>query len=135
MIDTITDGSSNFSTTICIKKSIEAIAVNEHLELYDRCLSKSEGTIDMKLETNKIRIKDTVDIEVEKKLKAMNIDTQHVAQIQPIQNANCEVCAGPHLIVYCVATAQQVEEIKFLKKNNPYSNNYNPGWKNHPNFS
>jgi hypothetical protein len=28
-----------------------------------------------------------------------------------------------------------VEEIKFLKQNNPYSNTYNPGWKNHPNFS
>ncbi|XP_058746143.1 uncharacterized protein LOC131619017 [Vicia villosa] len=35
----------------------------------------------------------------------------------------------------CVATAQQVEEINFLKQNNPYSNTYNPGWKNHPNFS
>jgi hypothetical protein len=28
-----------------------------------------------------------------------------------------------------------MEEIKFLKQNNPYSHTYNPGWKNHRNFS
>ncbi|XP_050889291.1 uncharacterized protein LOC127094508 [Lathyrus oleraceus] len=97
LIDTAAGGSTNFSTTTGIKKIIEVIAANKHMELYDRCQSKLEGVIDLKLETNKIRIEDTIPAEVDKKLK--------------------------------------VEEIKFLKKNNPYSNKYNPGWKNHPNFS
>lgn len=91
--------------------------------------------IDLKLETNKIRIKDRVVAKVEKKLKAMNIGTQQVAQIQPVQNVSCEICGGPHWTAYCVATAKQVEEINFLRKNNPYSNPYHQGWKNHPNFS
>ncbi|XP_050915854.1 uncharacterized protein LOC127130947 [Lathyrus oleraceus] len=73
LIDTTTGSSSNFSTATSIKKIIEAIAENEHLELYDRCSSKSKRVIDLKLETNKIRIEDTVAAEVEKKLKAMNI--------------------------------------------------------------
>ena len=64
----------------------------------------------------------------------MNITTQQVAQVQQGQNAICDICGGPHLTAHCLATAQQIEEIKFLKQNNPYSNTYNPGWKNHPNF-
>ncbi|XP_050889340.1 uncharacterized protein LOC127094562 [Lathyrus oleraceus] len=68
----------------------------------------------------------------------MALDTQTVAQVQlvqPIQAVSCEICGGPHFAMHCVATAQQVEEINFLKQNNPYSNTYNPGWKNHPKFS
>ncbi|XP_050916825.1 uncharacterized protein LOC127131999 [Lathyrus oleraceus] len=97
LIDTATGGSTKFLTATGIKKVIEAIAANEHMELYDRCQSKPEGVIDLKLETNKICIEDIIVAEVDKKLK--------------------------------------VEEIKFLKQNNPYFNTYNPGWKNHPNFS
>ncbi|XP_050916511.1 uncharacterized protein LOC127131643 [Lathyrus oleraceus] len=134
-IDTAAGGSTNFSTTTGIKKIIEAIVANEHMELYDMCQSKPEGVIDLKLETNKIRIEDTIAVEVDKKLKAMNIGIQQVAQVQPAPTVCSEIYSGPHQTVYCFATPQQVEEIKFLKKNNPYSNTCNPSWKNHPNFS
>ncbi|XP_050878185.1 uncharacterized protein LOC127082002 [Lathyrus oleraceus] len=73
LIDTAVGGSTNFSTTADIKKIIEAITANEHLKLYDRCQSKPEEVIDLKLETNKIHIEDTIAAKVEKKLKAMNI--------------------------------------------------------------
>ncbi|XP_058765799.1 uncharacterized protein LOC131639312 [Vicia villosa] len=56
----------------------------------------------------RVKIEETVAVEVEKRLKALNIGAQKVAQI---------------------------EDIKFLKQNNPYSNTYNPRWKNHPNFA
>lgn len=105
------------------------------MELYGRCQRKPEGVINLKLETNKIRIEDTIAAEVDKKLKAMNIGTHPVAQIQPVFVVCCEIYSGPHQTCYCFATPQQVEEIKFLKQNNPYSNTYNPGWKNNPNFS
>src|ERR1043165_6054555 len=45
LIDTATGGSSNFSTATGIRKIIEAIAKNEHLELYDRVTSKPDGVI------------------------------------------------------------------------------------------
>ncbi|XP_050875285.1 uncharacterized protein LOC127078914 [Lathyrus oleraceus] len=73
LIDTAAGGSTNFSTATSIKKAIEVITVNEHLELYDICVSKLEGVIDLKLETNKIRIEDIIAAKVEKKLKAINI--------------------------------------------------------------
>lgn len=47
LIDTAVGGSTNFSTITCIKKIIEVIVANEHLELYDRCTSKPEGVIDL----------------------------------------------------------------------------------------
>ncbi|XP_050890487.1 uncharacterized protein LOC127095905 [Lathyrus oleraceus] len=127
--------SGNFTTTTSIKKIIEAIAANEHLELYDRSVSKPEGVIDLKLANRDVKIEEQVDAEVERRLKAMNIGTKKVAQVQPVQAVNCEICGGPHFAMQCVATAQQIEEISFLKQNNPYSKTYNPGWKNHPNFS
>src|SRR4051812_38266555 len=135
LIDTAAGGSTNFTTASGIIKIIEAIAANEHLELYDRCASKPEGIIDLKLETSKIRVEDAIAAEVEKRLKAINIGTQQVAQVQQAQHVICEICNGPHQTVCCVATPKQVEEIKFLRQNNPYSNTYNPGWKNHPNFA
>src|SRR3954468_23906789 len=135
LIDTAAGGSTNFTTASGIIKIIEAIAANEHLELYDRCARKPEGIINLKLETSKIRVEDAIAAEVEKRLKSMNMSTQQVAQVHQARPVNCEICQGPHQSVYCVATPKQIEEIKFLRQNNPYSNTYNPGWKNHPNFA
>ena len=66
LINTAAGGSSNFSTATGIKKIIEAISANEHLELYDRCARKYEGVIDLKLETSKSRLANTIATEVEK---------------------------------------------------------------------
>lgn len=56
------------------------------------------------METNKICIEDTIAAEVEKKLKAVNIGTQQVAQVQPAPIVCCEICNGPHQMVYCFET-------------------------------
>lgn len=47
LIDTAAGGSTNFSTATGIKKIIEALAANENLELYERCVSKTKGVIDL----------------------------------------------------------------------------------------
>ena len=59
----------------------------------------------------------------------------------------CSVCPGPtHYLSDCPVAAQsqyelypqeQVHAMQGMPKpgNDPYSNNYNPGWRNHPNFS
>ncbi|XP_058764431.1 uncharacterized protein LOC131637882 [Vicia villosa] len=138
LIDTAAGGSTNFKTATEIKKIIDAIAANEHLELYDRSVNQPEGLVDLKLTNQVVKMEEQIAAEVERRLKQMALEKQTVAQIQPAQPTqavNCEICGGPHFAVHCVVTAQQVEEINFLKQNNPYSNTYNPGWKNHPNFS
>ena len=57
----------------------------------------------------------------------------------------CEQCHGPHLTSQCLMmnamgdlTIEQAQYMAKFPQNqnfNPYSQNYNPGWKNHPNFS
>src|SRR4051812_33801842 len=107
LIDTTTRGSTNFTAASGIIKIIEAIAANKHLELYDRCTRKPKGVIDLKLDTNKIWVEDAIAAEVEKRLKAMNIGTQQVAQVQQAQPVICEICQGPCQTVCCVATPKQ----------------------------
>ena len=51
----------------------------------------------------------------------------------------CVDCQDVHLPDHCPLYAAQ-ESVNYMGKfpnsnNNPYSNTYNPGWRNHPNFS
>src|SRR3954466_14522933 len=135
LIDTAAGGSTNFSTATFIKRIIEAIAANEHLELYDRTVSQPGGKIDLKLPEQVVKMEDQIAAEVERRLKKMNIGTQTVAQVEPVKAVLCEICGGPNFAMHCVATQEQVEQIHMLRQNNPYANTYNPGWKNHPNFA
>ena len=59
----------------------------------------------------------------------------HAAQV------SCELCGGAHLSHDCqvgnmFAPSEHVDYLGNQSKpqNNPYSNTYNPGWRNHPNF-
>src|SRR3954463_13118247 len=135
LIDTAAGGSTNFATATGIKRIIEAIAANEHIELYDRAMSQPEGKIDLKLADQVVKLEDQIAAEVERRLKKMNLSEQKVAQIEPAASVVCEICSGPHFAMHCVATQEQVEQIHMLRQNNPYANTYNPGWKNHPNFA
>ncbi|XP_071928181.1 uncharacterized protein [Coffea arabica] len=50
--------------------------------------------------------------------------------------ACCSFCGGEHDINECV-DSEQVQFVNNYNRNaptNPYSNTYNPGWRNHPNF-
>ena len=57
----------------------------------------------------------------------------------------CKQCHGPHPTSQCLMmnamgdfTVEQIQYMAKFPQNqnfNPYGQNYNPGWKNHPNFS
>jgi len=62
-----------------------------------------------------------------------------VMQAQEIQ---CDLCGGGHKSIECQVgnPFQQAEQVDYVgnplrQQGNPYSNTYNPGWRNHPNFS
>jgi hypothetical protein len=63
------------------------------------------------------------------------------AQVYQIKSVSCEICGGGHPADECPMVAtQQNEDVNFVgnqprQQNNPYSNTYNPGWRQHPNFS
>ena len=58
-------------------------------------------------------------------------------------NVVCDHCARNHSSVNCQmgnpfaqsSYGQANYVSNFQRQNNPYSNTYNPGWRNHPNFS
>ncbi|XP_062104720.1 uncharacterized protein LOC133816003 [Humulus lupulus] len=75
-----------------------------------------------------------------KQLQQNNIQAQApVMQMQIM----CDLCGGPHLFEQCTMRdlnnmpMEQVQTIGNFQRpsNNPYSMNYNQGWRNHPNFS
>ncbi|XP_058775641.1 uncharacterized protein LOC131649921 [Vicia villosa] len=113
LINTAAGGSTNFKTATEIKKIIDAIAANEHLELYDRSVNQPEGLVDLKLSNQVVKMEDQIPAEVEHRLKQMALEKQTVAQVQPaqpIQTVNCEICGGPHFAMHCVVTAQQKDQ-------------------------
>lgn len=114
LIDTVVGGSSNFTTTFGIKKIIEVIYVNGHLELYDRCTSKPKWVIDLKMATRVVLLEDQVMTEVEKRLKTLNVGTQQVAQVQEANAFISEFSGCPHFAMYCVAHLQHVEKVNYL---------------------
>ncbi|XP_050233798.1 uncharacterized protein LOC126682206 [Mercurialis annua] len=61
-----------------------------------------------------------------------------------IPQITCCLCGGNHVMEDCsmnnAHVVQGMEQANYVAnqgrgQNNPYSNTYNPGWKNHPNFS
>lgn len=151
VLDTASGGSINFKTATQIIKVIEAVALNEQMEMYDRTGGTRGGLIDLnQLEhrnaqnilTNK-QIQEAVSAEVTKRMAALNLSQPLVAPVNQMNTVRCDWCAGPHFTMHCDVPmdASQVEAVNFLsnqggrQQNNPYSNTFNPGWRNHPNFS
>ncbi|XP_048140761.1 uncharacterized protein LOC125316465 [Rhodamnia argentea] len=67
-----------------------------------------------------------------------------IDSVLKIQGSTCEFCNGSHASDECQVGnpfAHPPENTNFVGnfsrplRNNPYSNTYNPGWRNHPNFS
>ncbi|XP_017970386.1 PREDICTED: uncharacterized protein LOC108660644 [Theobroma cacao] len=59
--------------------------------------------------------------------------------VHAVQNSFvvCEMCGDGHSSDQCLYNYVSVQFVGNFNKqqNNPYSNTYNPGWRNHPNFS
>ncbi|XP_062112485.1 uncharacterized protein LOC133823645 [Humulus lupulus] len=82
----------------------------------------------------------TAQVEALTKQLQGNIITSQVQQAQTL----CEVCGGPHAYEQCqyanvnnmpMEQAQAIGNFPRQSNNNPYSNSFNQGWRNHPNFS
>ena len=64
----------------------------------------------------------------------MNMATRANAQQSTV--VSCTYCGEGHLFDNCPSNPESVYYVgNFNRNNNPYSNTYNPGWRQHPNFS
>ncbi|WRX20690.1 Retrotransposon gag domain - like 10 [Theobroma cacao] len=57
--------------------------------------------------------------------------------VNAVQNSfmTCEFCGEGHSNDNCPIYFESCQSVGNRQQNNPYSNTYNPGWSNHPNFS
>jgi len=65
--------------------------------------------------------------------------TQTVNSAQ-VRKSICEECGAEYGTAECPIITQRIEHVDFSQwsqrqQNNPHSETYNPGWRNHPNFS
>ncbi|XP_078168500.1 uncharacterized protein LOC144563001 [Carex rostrata] len=71
------------------------------------------------------------------------IDQMSVNSVNNSSSLPCSICGDTdHLAINCgIGHGGSIEEVNainqgnFKPNNNPYSNTYNPGWRNHPNFA
>ncbi|KAF7839500.1 uncharacterized protein G2W53_007982 [Senna tora] len=68
-----------------------------------------------------------------KEVKSLGIQGA-VKAVSPFVQA-CENCGEMHTSEQCPLVLESVQYLANRNANNPYSNTYNPGWRNHPNFS
>lgn len=64
----------------------------------------------------------------------------HSANAAQARKSNCEECGAEHSTKECPILSQGVEQADYAQwgqrqQNNPNSDTYNPGWRNHQNFS
>ena len=71
-----------------------------------------------------------------KRLDACGMGTSGINAIQS-SFISCEECGGGHATDSCPGNQESVQFVANYnrQRNDPYSNVYNPGWRNHPNFS
>jgi hypothetical protein len=123
-------------------KALEKIAANtqnwDFTSSRDKSTRKKGGVLELNAEQELTQRMDAIvkrldNLSMEKPVKAVNTF--------PFES--CSVCASPlHQAQNCPSTAvfsemEQVNAFNNLQKQStgPYSETYNPGWRNHPNFS
>jgi hypothetical protein len=98
VLDTASGGSINFKTATQIIKVIEAVALNEQMEMYDRTGGTRSGLIDLnQLEhknaqnilTSK-QIQEAVSAEVTKRMAAINLSQPLVASVNQMNTVTCD---------------------------------------------
>ena len=141
LFETLSENSINHASLSCYERSISQ---QKRVGIYEIKTSELNSKADLNIIAQKL---DKVDLIAQKLDQFLNLGQQSPAQYTPASNYQviCSICASPtHHVSECPTVAQlppliqeQVQAAQGYSKplNDPYSNSYNPGWRNHPNFS
>ncbi|KAL5781937.1 hypothetical protein ACOSP7_006966 [Xanthoceras sorbifolium] len=119
---------------------IEEMATNSYMWAYERAVPKRAVGSAIAYEVDEITSLKAQVASLSSQVNKWNVNS--------IQSADpgCDSYGGPHGSAECTmgsssfagtSSAEQVQYVQNFSKpyNNPYSSTYNPGWRNHPNFS
>jgi hypothetical protein len=142
MIELLNGGAFLNLTGDLAYKALEKIAANTQIWDFtssrDKSARKKGGVLELNAEQELTQRMDAI----VKRLDAMSME-KPVKTVNTIPVESCSVCASPmHLAQNCpsMAVFSEMEQVNafnnFQKQSTgPYSETYNPGWRNHPNFS
>ena len=111
---------------------LEEMAANNYQWPSERVNPKRAASI------NEMEAISTLAAQVNALTKKLDSMTVHGVHALNSSNGVCEQCGDSHLSSFCPMNAESAQFIgnhNPSQRNNPYSNSYNPGWRNHPNFS
>jgi len=126
MIDAAARGSLMVKTTNDAYALLDEIASNSYQWGSDRATAKKADIYEVEALTA---------IQAQIAALSKKLDTQTVNAVAT--PSPCNVCGGPHNNGDC--SNWQQEQVNYMgnnnmQNNNPYSNTYNAGWRNHPNL-
>lgn len=129
MIDAATGGSLMTKTKEETFALLDEISSNSYQWGTERTTPKKVGIFEVDVFTS---------LEAQVAALTKKLESQTVNAIAT--PSPCMLCQGPHANRDCLNWPQppQQEQVNYVnnaKFNNPYSNTYNAGWKNHPNLS
>ncbi|KAG9450268.1 hypothetical protein H6P81_010233 [Aristolochia fimbriata] len=132
MIDAAASGSINKKTPKEVHELIEEMTANMYSYPMERSSKKPAGIYKLDSSTA-----------TQAQLEALQQQfTNFQQQSNPVVASVCGICGGGHADFECQGNVYALnsipEQTNFVgnsRRIDPYSNTYNPGWKNHPNFS
>src|ERR1044072_3579510 len=108
-------------------------------ELIEKMAARAANTVSDRHGGKKVFEVDAVDQiiasnrQIAKQMFEMQKQFEEVKLMQLKSGPDCVTCGGANCGEHCKATSNQ-EEVNYMGQA-PFSNNYNPGWRNHPNLS
>ncbi|KAI4332189.1 hypothetical protein L6164_017119 [Bauhinia variegata] len=139
MVYAATVGDLNFKTPEQAWNLLEMMANNDYQRQGERVVAKKGimevDTLNALLAQNKIMTQQLANLS--KKVESLNISVVSFPSI------SCDFCGGNHSSGECpenMFDQSSQEQVNYLgnpprPQNDPFSNTYNLGWRNHPNFS
>jgi len=139
LLDASAGGTMKIKTVDEVRTLIDNMSMNEyrgHTEEEETPRKKDMidlNTQDALLASNKLH-------KIQLESIAKRLEAREVAHL--FAKTNCEICEQAHESSVCLPTSLgfSEEQVKYMEnysrqQRNPYSNTYNPGWVEHPNFS
>ncbi|GAU10206.1 hypothetical protein TSUD_421460, partial [Trifolium subterraneum] len=121
------------------RELVEDMAQNEYNVQNDRGAKKKAGMLELDTQTALLAQSQLMNTQMAAMLKHFTTAPAPQMQANAVQDVKCAFCGKGHANGECFpAGSEQAMYLSNFKKssttNNPYSNTYNPGWRDHPNF-
>ncbi|GAU32930.1 hypothetical protein TSUD_152910 [Trifolium subterraneum] len=138
-LDASTGGSLKNKDESEARELVEAMAQNEYRVQNDRGAKKKAGMLELDTQTTILAQSQLMKNQMAAMLKHFTTTPAPPMQAKVVQDVKCNFCGQGHANGECFpAGSEEAMYLGNFKKNdpnnNPYSNTYNKGWRDHPNF-